>query len=160
MCIRDRVYTVKAGDTPRKIAGKYSVTVEALIRENHVTDPTQLWIGQQLLIPQTGVVQVGPAAMDLKVLKGIQDAVNKGKEPWRLNPVEVAQKEGPQFGFYSNDGFTLVSFTEKGKYSGTGEALVRSRHQGVYYQIQLIQPVYHGQGGIWAITNITREQSR
>lgn len=153
-----KVYTVKAGDTPRKIAGEYGVTVEALMRENHVTDPTQLWIGQQLLIPRTGAVKLGPTAMDINELKAFQNAVNSGKDPWRLNPVEVAQKEGPQFGFKDTDGFTLVSFTEKGKNSGAGEAVVRARHQGVYYQIQLIQPVYHGQGGIWTITNITREQ--
>lgn len=152
-----KVYTVKAGDTLRKIAGKYGVTVDALMLENHIADPTQLWIGQQLLIPQPGVVKVGPAAMDFKELQKIQAAVDKGSEHWRLNPVEVAQMEGLKFGFYKTDGYTLVSFTEKGKYSGTGEVVVRVKHQGAYYRIQLIQPIYPGQGGIWAINSINRE---
>ncbi len=45
------IYVVKGGDTVYKIAGKYSVSPEAIIYTNQLTAPYILVIGQALLIP-------------------------------------------------------------------------------------------------------------
>lgn len=44
-------YIVQAGDTLYRIAGFFQVTVELLMLENRITDPTKLQIGQRLSIP-------------------------------------------------------------------------------------------------------------
>ncbi|MCC7107469.1 MAG: LysM peptidoglycan-binding domain-containing protein [Chloroflexi bacterium] len=46
-----RIYEVRAGDTLGKIAAQYGTTVEAIARENGISDPTKLSIGQKLRIP-------------------------------------------------------------------------------------------------------------
>jgi LysM repeat protein len=44
-------YTVQAGDTLGGIAAKFNSTIEAIIKENKITDPNALFVGQQLVIP-------------------------------------------------------------------------------------------------------------
>lgn len=44
-------YTVQAGDTLFRIAKFFDTTVDLLMLENQITDPTKLQIGQQLTIP-------------------------------------------------------------------------------------------------------------
>lgn len=46
-------YTVKKGDTLSEIAEKYSVTVEALVASNGISNPDRIAIGQVLTIPGT-----------------------------------------------------------------------------------------------------------
>jgi murein DD-endopeptidase MepM/ murein hydrolase activator NlpD len=45
------VYTVKGGDTLFRIATRYGLTVNDLVRANNVADPTVIYSGQQLIIP-------------------------------------------------------------------------------------------------------------
>lgn len=44
-------YTIKKGDTLYKIAQFFSTSVDLIMLENHITDPTKLQIGQKLTIP-------------------------------------------------------------------------------------------------------------
>jgi LysM repeat protein len=46
-----QTYTVQAGDYPATIAAKFGITVEALLAANPGIDPTNLQIGQVLIIP-------------------------------------------------------------------------------------------------------------
>ena len=46
-------YTVQAGDTLYRIAKFFGTTVDMLLLENHITDPTKLKIGKKLKIPAT-----------------------------------------------------------------------------------------------------------
>ena len=46
-----RTYTVKAGDTPGQIAREFSVSVEALMRANNISDARALRVGDRLVIP-------------------------------------------------------------------------------------------------------------
>jgi LysM repeat protein len=55
------VYTVKAGDTLSRIAGKYGVTVDQIVKANpQIKDPNKLGLGDQLVIPPA----VAPAITD------------------------------------------------------------------------------------------------
>jgi LysM repeat protein len=44
-------YTVQAGDTLGGIAAKFNSTIDAIIKENKITNPNALYVGQQLIIP-------------------------------------------------------------------------------------------------------------
>jgi len=46
-----RTYRVRSGDTLIGIASRFGTTVEAIIRENRLSDANQLKIGQVLRIP-------------------------------------------------------------------------------------------------------------
>ncbi len=46
------VYSVEAGDVPFSIATKCGVDVDELLELNSIDDPTTLFIGQELKIPQ------------------------------------------------------------------------------------------------------------
>lgn len=48
----DDVYLVKAGDTLYAISQELDVTVEDLAEINEITDPSQLFVGRRLLIPE------------------------------------------------------------------------------------------------------------
>ena len=52
LCIRDRLYTVRAGDTLRAIAQRFDITLDALMSANPGQTNNRLVIGQQLCIPQ------------------------------------------------------------------------------------------------------------
>lgn len=43
------VYVVQRGDSLMKIAQKINVTVEELVRLNHISDPNKIWAGQTLI---------------------------------------------------------------------------------------------------------------
>jgi murein DD-endopeptidase MepM/ murein hydrolase activator NlpD len=45
------IYIVQSGDSLSSIASRFSITLEALMTANNITDPNQLGVGQQLVIP-------------------------------------------------------------------------------------------------------------
>lgn len=47
----DVLYKVRKGDTLSKIASKYDVGINELIKENNIKDPNYICIGQKLVIP-------------------------------------------------------------------------------------------------------------
>lgn len=85
----------------------------------------------------------------------IQQSTDQGHQPWRLDPVEVARVEGITLGFLPDkDTFRLVSKSERGKGSGTGEAIVRAHHGKTDFLIQLIQPAGAAPNHIWVINSV------
>lgn len=48
-------YTVRPGDNLWSIAQRFNVTLQALMNANNIADPSQIFIGQRLLIPTAGV---------------------------------------------------------------------------------------------------------
>ena len=45
------IYIVQAGDSLYSIAARFSVSIDDLLAVNGITDPNQLAVGQQLIIP-------------------------------------------------------------------------------------------------------------
>lgn len=50
----DGTYTVKAGDSPDRIARRFKVKTDDLLKVNNISDPRRLQIGQKLVIPGKG----------------------------------------------------------------------------------------------------------
>jgi LysM repeat protein len=61
---REQSYAVESGDTLIAIANRFDTTVEAIVRRNNILNPTDLQVGQQLIIPTAssvlGIVTPGP----------------------------------------------------------------------------------------------------
>lgn len=51
---KDKVYTVKKGDTLSGIADKYGTTYQALASYNGIKDPSLIYVGQKIKIPGAG----------------------------------------------------------------------------------------------------------
>jgi LysM repeat protein len=47
-------YTVQEGDSPSSIAARFGVSLEDLLSVNDISDPTSLFVGQELVIPSGG----------------------------------------------------------------------------------------------------------
>jgi cytoskeletal protein RodZ len=80
----------------------------------------------------------------------IQDNVNSGNQPWRTDPLQVAEADGGDYGFTLSDQYDFLGTTDS-------VAKVRVGHQGKNYIIELTQPEKKGSSGIWAIKKIYTE---
>ena len=103
--------------------------------------------------PSPPPIQTGAVPLDVAALQRIQQDVDQGHMPWRLDPLEVAREEGPKLGFNATDRFELLSQAPNAA-SGTNHAIVRATHAGRAFEIQLIQPVKIGPNGIWTINDV------
>lgn len=85
----------------------------------------------------------------------IQQFVDKGGNPWRLNPVETAERVGiAHLGFSPGDKFVFRSYyVDYG--SGLNHALVDAQHGICKFLVELYQPVRQGGSGIWAVQRVT-----
>ncbi|WP_245590499.1 hypothetical protein [Aneurinibacillus terranovensis] len=99
-------------------------------------------------------VKQGHVAIEEDFL-AIQEFVDKGGNPWRLDPVETARRVGvAKLGFYPNDTFTLSGYYISYD-SGLNHALVHATHGICLFLIELRQPVRQGRRGIWAVERVT-----
>jgi len=101
-----------------------------------------------------GPIKTHPVFFSLKRAKRLQSLVDKGQERWRLDPLEVARRDGRMAGFLLSDKFQLLSNPSPGNDAGSGKVEVLAYHEGKEYIIQLIQPVRNGPSGIWLIGGI------
>lgn len=104
-----------------------------------------------------GSVKVGNVELDPAEVEARQARVDAGEDLWLLDPLEVAKREAPQFGFSDSATFHLISQKEAGEGSGTGEAIVQVVNNGNLYFIQLIQPNGPGENSIWWINAVLRD---
>lgn len=107
-----------------------------------------------------GPVRVYPVFLDLERQAWLQGLVDAGRDRWRLDPLEVARREGRMAAFRLRDQFRLAEVRDAERSPGAGvrpgakQALVEATHDGKDYEITLLQPVRPGDRGIWAITEV------
>ena len=53
---REVTYKMESGDTVLAIAARFGTSVEAIMKRNNITSPSELKIGQELVIPTTSTV--------------------------------------------------------------------------------------------------------
>jgi len=102
-------------------------------------------------------IKTYPIFLDAQRAAYLQEKADGGEEVWRLDPVEVAKRDGRMLGFRLSDQFELEELVPQGSGSGSGEALVRAVHGEQRYLLQLVQPVKTGEGGIWMLNSVREE---
>ena len=102
--------------------------------------------------PTPGSVVTGAGLADTALARRLQEAVDAGHEPWRVDPLAVARASAGTLGFTDGDVFELAS-------QGPAQAVVRANHAAEAYQLRLIQPVRGGPSGIWMLESIARVTS-
>lgn len=107
--------------------------------------------------PSTGGIRLGNVELDPEEIAELQARADAGEDQWLLDPLAVAKRLAPDFGFSSSATFNLVSQTDSGPGSGTGEAIVQIVHNGNLYYMQLIQPNGPGEGSIWWVNAVLRD---
>lgn len=149
-------YTVVEGDTLFGISIKFNVAAEELSKLNNITDANQIKVGQVLKIPKVNSAPTGTKIeIDIEKMQTIQQEVDQGHQPWRLDPVEVVKAEAPaSYEFNATDTYTLKS---KDIVKGEAEVEVKKTKTGrVYtYSVKLIQPIKKGDSGAWALSLIS-----
>jgi LysM repeat protein len=70
-------YEVQAGDTLFSIARRFDTTVEAIVAANDLTDPSQIEVGQVLVIPGTSAATSTPAVTSTPTA-GFAQIIRKG----------------------------------------------------------------------------------
>lgn len=150
-----QTHKVEKGETLFAIGQKYSVEWTSIVKANGLADENLIKAGDVLVIPtldaKAGINQVD-FTVDAEQAKAIQATANAQSSTanWRLDPVEVAKKEGSGvYGLTVNDTWVLGN-----KNSDEGKATVRVAHDGQQYEVNLTQPVDKGEQGIWAVTSV------
>ncbi|QDR82137.1 protease complex subunit PrcB family protein [Sporomusa termitida] len=98
----------------------------------------------------TSKIDVGPGVANLDYAKVIkwQQNVDAGYERWRLDPLQVARREGKQYGFTDQDTFTIVKRLATSNLARHGEIHVKVTHKGKDYTMILVKP-FGGGDAIW-----------
>lgn len=93
-------------------------------------------------------VAVGYIDLDPDRLSSLQEEVSRGREEWRLEPLEVLLMEGPGAGLMIDSQAIIETFREDGRYE------VYLSYQGSDWKVVLEQPLIQGSEGIWVIREI------
>jgi hypothetical protein len=106
-------------------------------------------------LPQFGEkdeIQTGKIEINLDEVKKIQEFVNNGHQPWRLDPEMVARSEALNFGFNNEDLKNLETVFENRE---KGMIHYKVIHKGEEYLLILVQPII-GEGKIWKLFEIKK----
>lgn len=140
--------------------GEGSGLGEALVRVRHgdsyytlhMIQPREqgdqgIWVIHDI---RSRAVQTGRKPVDPELVQGWQQEVDNGANLWRLDPVDTVRRQGGLYGFdpYSDE-YTLVEMD-----LSRGQALVRVKHDGLDYEVVLVQPVRRGEKGVWWIDTV------
>lgn len=99
---------------------------------------------------------VGPGVEGLdydRVIKW-QQAVDAGRELWRLDPMQVAKNEGKNYGFSDKDQFTVIRKLNNSSLSRHGQIDVEVIHNDKKYTMILVKP-FGGNDAIWTTYKVT-----
>ncbi|HEY9076453.1 MAG TPA: L,D-transpeptidase family protein [Anaerolineaceae bacterium] len=66
---QEQTYTVKRGDTLISIASRYNCSISDLVKSNHLANPSQIKVGQVLIIPIAGIANPEKSAGPSTTLK-------------------------------------------------------------------------------------------
>ncbi|HLV09366.1 MAG TPA: LysM peptidoglycan-binding domain-containing protein [Halanaerobiales bacterium] len=102
-----RVYTVKTGDTLWTISQKLGITVESIIEKNKISNPTEIHIGQKLLI--SGDDKQKPdnkTSISYTVKSG--DLLWKLAERYNIEVADIIKANNIQYPYYIYIGQSLI----------------------------------------------------
>jgi LysM repeat protein len=77
--------SIPFGENFRSLVRRYKVPAESLIRLNHITSPGELYIGENLIIPQNSLDAGGGERVTLAPGQSLLEwAARRGENPWRI----------------------------------------------------------------------------
>ncbi len=101
-------------------------------------------------------IKTGKVKIDYEEIKRIQQSVDEGHQPWRLDPMMVVISEAQQYGFTEEDIKTIYMPHIDPRWV-LGKDItglpVEIIHNGKKYEIMVIQPI-PGEDKIWTISEI------
>lgn len=115
------------------------------IKEAKVTEPNK---------PNKPDVGPGVTGLDYSKVIKWQQAVDAGRELWRLDPIKVAKNEGKNYGFSDKDKFTVIRKVSSSSLSRHGQTDVEVIHNGKKYTMILVKP-FGGRDAIWTTYKVT-----
>jgi hypothetical protein len=102
-------------------------------------------------------IKTGKVEIDYEEIKRIQQSVDEGSQPWRLNPVMVAASEAYLYGFTEDDIINTLSVPDVATQKKFGTEITETNlkiiHNGKVYILTLFQPIA-GVGKIWTISDV------
>lgn len=101
---------------------------------------------------------VGPGVEGLDYDKVIrwQQAVDAGRDQWRLDPLEVAKREGrAYYGFSDEDTFTVIRKHSSTPIARHGQVDVAVKHGDKVYTMIIVRP-FGGGGAIWTTYRVDK----
>ncbi len=81
-----KTHVVKSGESPSSIARLYGISVQALMKVNHISDPRKVRVNQKLLIPDAKVAGTQPPIKHGQDLRptAVEEPVDRGVEVQKL----------------------------------------------------------------------------
>ncbi|MBM2820577.1 MAG: Cell wall hydrolase, SleB, partial [Candidatus Berkelbacteria bacterium] len=143
------IYAIQSKDTLFSIAQDNGLTLQELSEANGISDSNKIQSGHLIVIPKDGQVEylVDPEQVDI-----LQKQVDNGKLPWRLDPVQTAQADGPViYGLSVSDKYTLQNKDTNG-----ATATVKAESENGNIIITLVQSNIKGDKGIWVIKTVKK----
>jgi hypothetical protein len=137
--------------------GKKIVAICKLYLEPKVLDICNQMLSTFRFIEE---IKIGKVEIDYEEIKRIQQSVDEGHQPWRLNPVMVVMSEAWRYGFTEEDIKTIYAphIDPQWVLGKDITALpVEITHKGKKYEIMVIQP-FPGEGKIWTISEIKSKE--
>lgn len=106
--------------------------------------------------PEKSRIDVGPGVEGLDYSKVVkwQQNVDGGRELWRLNAVEVARREGKDYGFDENDTYTIIRQYSSTNLSRHGQIDFEVKHDGKVYTMIVVKP-FGGGDAIWTVYKVS-----
>lgn len=103
-------------------------------------------------------VKIGQVQINYQNLGRLQEEVDKGHQPWRLDPVLMVQNEAILYGFTAEDTQTLnvPSYNEATLGTTTTELQAYIVHEGKTYLV-IVGQIVPGPGKIWTILEVQKK---
>jgi hypothetical protein len=105
-------------------------------------------------------IKTGKVEISYEEITKIQQSVDEGHQPWRLDPIMVAMSEASLYGFTEDDIKTIYAPHIDSQWVLGRDITafpVEITHQGEKYELMVIQP-FKGEGKIWTISDVELEQ--
>lgn len=103
-----------------------------------------------------GGFSVRTYALDARGALSVQNEVDSGRQPWRLDPILVARSTLESEGIDASRARFAQSDLADEVGTGRRRATVRATTSGGAYDVDLLQPARQGATGIWVATGLRR----
>lgn len=99
---------------------------------------------------QASVISTNVRQPTASQIRNMQQLADSGNEAWRLDPLSAAKYQSLEYGFATDDVFSLSQT------NGHNTPTITAHHHSETYLLAMVQPDVKGDKGIWLISTISR----